>query len=118
MIRPIDIKLVISLFYIAIMLFVMLYNTLKEDRFQSIFLLYGALWPLVLWFVLLTSILEGHADRKKFQKVQNKAHFFDTHKGEIHPELRDGVNKEIKRKTKYRRAHPLKTTAKGYVSRK
>jgi hypothetical protein len=96
----------------------MCYYTIREDQFKIIFILFGAIWPLVLWFELLTSILQDYADWKKCREIRNKAHYFNSHQGELHPELRDGINKEIKRKAKYRGNRPIKKPAKGYGSSK
>lgn len=110
MIHPFNIKLVISILYIAIGIIVMLYYAQRHDQFMSICLVFGALWPIVLFFEFLTYTLQAHEDRRIYKQIKNKAHFFETYRGKIHPDLQAGVHKEPKRKIKRRGDPRVKKT--------
>jgi hypothetical protein len=88
MIHQFNTQALIAILYSAIGIFVIIYNTMKKETFEPIYILYGCLWPLVLWFQLLILIFTSHADIRRTKAIKGKPNYFDTFEGkQAHPDL-------------------------------
>jgi hypothetical protein len=94
MIHPFNTQQIIAIIYAIGIVLTTLYNMYVFEDFQPIYLVYGCIWPLVLWFKVLILIFSYHVDLRSTKKIKHKPSYFDTFEGkQAHPDLKHRVRR-------------------------